>query len=263
MIEVNYAGRFGNCIFQYAIARIIAEKNGYQIYSPHNRYPGLFPNIEGKKFTTPVETLSGHNIDLQTILDNKENRQIKMVCGYFHRSEYFLSHKHKIMEWINLKNIKPSLLSGENDLTIHIRGGDAYHKSYPATPYKFFKRIIEENSFRKIYVVTENHRDLVANKIRDNHNGILISNDFLSDFLFILNSKNIALSLSTFSWWAMFLGSPHNVYFPLIGVWHPEGIYKDSVDLRIDSPIFHYYDLGVYDCWNGSKSQMKEMLKDE
>ena len=59
MIEANLGGRLGNQMFQYSVARIIAEKNGYNFFVPDPKNPpypypddpshhisNFFPDIE-------------------------------------------------------------------------------------------------------------------------------------------------------------------------------------------------------------------------
>ena len=74
MINTHPKGRLGNQMFQYCLARIISDKLDYAI---DMNLP--FDNakmLKGKIVKAPVEQLSGHEIDLKGILNNKKDRRI-------------------------------------------------------------------------------------------------------------------------------------------------------------------------------------------
>ena len=262
MIEVSLIGRFGNNIFQYSLAKIISKHNQYSIKVTNNKYGNIFQDQHGVSHHSPVEILSGHKIELTKVLENTNNRKIKLQ-GFFHRYEYYIDYKNEILSWLNLPKYSFDTSPTKEDIVIHVRQGDL-HPSYPITPFGYFKNIIENSTFDKLYIVTENKNNPIVQKIQKQYNAIIITNNEpIKDFLFLLNSYKIILSMSSFCWWAAFLSQATEIHAPLIGVWHPRGMYKNQVNYMVSESRYHYYDLGPYDNYNGSEKQINELLQDQ
>jgi hypothetical protein len=118
-------------------------------------------------------------------------------------------------ETINIidKYIKPYIdynlvdnynINFEKDLIIHIRSGDIFDKnfnvnSYIQPPYSFYKKIIEENKFDNIYILSENYNiNPIIPKLLSNYKNIkFLSNDLDVDFKIMLNSCFFVNSNST------------------------------------------------------------------
>ena len=85
----------------------------------------------------------------------------------------------------------------------------------PIPPISFYKKILDnENNIR---FVVEKRDDPLLKKLIDiykNKNIIIQSKDFLSDFLTLMNSKKLVLSIFTFSWWAAFLSNATEIHIP-------------------------------------------------
>jgi hypothetical protein len=136
-VEVRFIGRLGNNLFQYAVARIIAEHHGFKLICKRMRrttascmgvplnigpaaslegYSWYFPNapfvIPGKEVVEPVDSYEvgkgrawrGHTIDLQSILKNPAPRRI-VLSGYFQRFEYIKPYEDRIRDWFRLRPI--------------------------------------------------------------------------------------------------------------------------------------------------------------
>jgi hypothetical protein len=120
-------------------------------------------------------------------------------------------------------------LDFENDLIIHIRSGDVFDKNdevvnkdinsdvfkwFIQPPYSFYEKIIKENNYNKIYILTENCNNPIIPKIMKNFDNVyFLSNDFETDFHILLNSKNIVSSTSDFIQSAIYLSKNKNIIY--------------------------------------------------
>lgn len=246
-------------MFQYCLARIIAEQKDY---ATDMELP--FKNAKvsrGKVIKSPVEKLTGHKINLKGILEDKSNRRI-FLQGFFQQLEYYVFHKDKIRTWfaIEEKYRKP----GENDLVIHVRGGDLYKKGgnvqHTPCPVSYYREIIESTKYDKLYIVTERTDDVVVQKIAKQYKTSIISQSVIEDYYFMYHAKNLVLSVCTIAWWAAWIGKAETVHFPLIGFWHPLSERKEIM-LRVDDPRYIYHELGVQDNWTATEEQIQNLLK--
>jgi len=190
--------------------------------------------------------LEGHLIDLDAVLAGGSGKRI-ILDGFFQRYEYFRAYKKVIQnEWLRMDN---RYAVGQNDLSIHIRAGDLWcedspapvHPDYPALPFSYYQKIIEEGKWEKIHIVTESKDDPMVLKLSRLFGAQVRSGSVEEDFCFLRSSKNIVLSVSTFSWWAAWLSEAVRIDLPVAGIWNPE--VRPEVDLRVsdeDRYLFHY-----------------------
>jgi hypothetical protein len=81
---------------------------------------------------------------------------------------------------------------------------------------------------------------LAALKNRFLHARFIPSRGAIADFHFIRNSRNVVLSVSTFSWLAAWLSHAENIFMPVFGVLHPLQS-PDTNLLPINDPRFSFY----------------------
>lgn len=108
-----------------------------------------------------------------------------------------------------LKNI-PKFISSENDLYINIRSGDIFVKKiakfYAQPPLCFYKRIINENNFQNIYIVSNGHENPVVDELIYLYPKIIyIHKSIEGDISIIINAHNLVISKSTFAWTLIYL----------------------------------------------------------
>ena len=107
MIKINLQGRFGNQMFQYALVRIIAEKNNYNFtvtskeeFIDENHISKFFPDlylgkIDGELKYSLFEdsNVQKYNPDIFNIPD------FTFLNGFFQSDLYFKSYDEKIKTW--------------------------------------------------------------------------------------------------------------------------------------------------------------------
>ena len=89
MVEVRYFDQRSNQLFQYCLARIIAERLGLELHaSPIQGFKVTSEIVPGCSIQHPQQLLEGHRIDLASVLSDRTPRRI-VLKGWFQRYEYF------------------------------------------------------------------------------------------------------------------------------------------------------------------------------
>lgn len=224
MISVELKGRTGNHLFQYALCRVVAEKNGYDLCIPDNWLGKEFFDCSlGKKFKKQKNIFEESKVyNERRALVNRVKQKDKAYIGnvftpkvfdvpdgthldgYWQSEKYFNGYEDKIRDWFHINEPRSKYID-EDHCIIHYRAQDEYLRSH--TP----KQEYFENAKEKIrglkenikFVVVTDNRELAERKFKDDK---IISGDKVSDFKLIKSSKYKIISNSTFSWWAAWLG---------------------------------------------------------
>ena len=245
-VEVSLIGRLGNNLFQYAIGRIIAEHLGlelhcHQIPLPAQWIAGMpldfgnsatltelsasFPNaplqIAGRRFEEPVEKFemstgggwAGYKIDLNSILQNPNPRQIRLR-GYFQRMEYYAPYREKIRQWFRPKDVGLPYDVNAKDVLINIRRGVDYGLFGWTLPLSYYETVLSSlPELGQVYVCGTSIDDNVKARLAKYH-PIYYEASPLEHFCFIMRFNRIVLSNSTFAWWAAYLSDAELIFAP-------------------------------------------------
>jgi hypothetical protein len=211
MITVKYQGGFGNKLWQYAVARVLAQKLGLFLMSPGisglENCPRIIP---GKIILKPHLELHGHYLPTDL-----EPQRISLK-GYFERFEHIAPYMSQINSWFQSKSESPKIAS--NALTVSIRRGS---NNWPVETHcpdlNYYLTKIPELGFKEHYICTDAPEDpFIVQLSNEISNSKIIKSDPLSQFTFIQNSSNIFLAPSTFSWWAAMTSKAENIFWPQI-----------------------------------------------
>ena len=102
-----------------------------------------------------------------------------------------------------LRNL-PKVQTKQNDLYIHIRGGDIFidpkiGDSYAQPPYCFYDAAINNNRYYNIYLFSIDESNPVLNKLIKRHEEIIYNKIYLSYVIaYLANAYNIVGSISSF-----------------------------------------------------------------
>ena len=101
-----------------------------------------------------------------------------------------------------IRNI-PKYISNESDLYINIRSGDIFRNRinhiYSQPPLCFYQKIINENKFSKIFILSNGHENPVIGKLLKLYPGArYIHGKVEFDISVILNAYNFVMPISTF-----------------------------------------------------------------
>lgn len=262
MVHVKYRGRLGNNMFQYALGRYLAEEMGYKLFADPLPFAKTKDSISGQSYEEPVELFDNQVCDIGAVLANPTKRKI-VLNGYFQQSQYFVPHIDKIREWFMDPHPRPNELSDvkSSDLLIYIRLGDYFsprvNYTVASLTHQFYATAIEMSSPRKIFIATDEPDHPFLDKFNKYHAIILKWKEGEKAILDLISARyfnKIAISCSTFTWWAMMLSDASEIFFPIDedGLWNihsndltwPKNGNPGSIDLRIDAPRFTYF----YNC---------------
>lgn len=246
MVKLFYSGgRMGNKMFEYAIARIIAESKGYRLYTiPIEGFENTKTVVNGATITRNLY-YNNHLFRLN-IPHIKQHKGGIVLQGYFQRYDLIKEHKEKIKQWFHVENDnweKP----GDNDLVVHIRLGDYKDIGNNYLGFDYYYSTIKSETYDKCYIVTDEptHEDI---KKLESLGCEIVSRSTMEDYYFLRNAKKLVISHSTFSWWAAYLGEAHTIHFPIHNGLNSRGFWGKGHDLDLiidDDPRIKYKKLDM------------------
>lgn len=246
LTEVILKGGFGNQLFQFATGVSIALENKTDIYF-HDLPPitndatnffglrniGLEPEtiykvsdslgelvfemkdtkidcagieFKEKDFSySPINLEKGHNV----------------LNGYFQSYKYFERFENTIRSYLQIF-FKSDSFGTTDDFTIQIRLGDLLsnpeaRKIHGIIPAEYIEKIVGIADGRNLTakVITDDAPNVKkVFQILDSRKEIsIVSESAVSDFKTMVNARNLAISNSTFGWWAGWIGDSQ-VYAP-------------------------------------------------
>lgn len=205
-IEMMGDLRFGNSFISLVHALTVAHVLGIEeIFCPH----------DSMKFSGQIG-----NIRVTRKADESRNR----LCGTFYYPHLLkpLLSRAGVEDWwespfasnpdvfalYGVEASQPPL--GEDDLVIHLRSGDIFesrnpHPSYGQPPLSFFKKVVETNSWERVFLVYENETNPVVRSLQNFLDSkkipfVVSSKDVVSDIHLCLRSGHLVLSAGTFLW---------------------------------------------------------------
>ncbi len=218
-VDENIA--LGNHMFQYAICRMVAEKNGYNFFIP---YPGhldrCFPGID---LGISDGFIIGDYNDSHSQFFNPEIFNVQNFTnlnGYYQTEKYFHGYEEKIRDWFkcDLDDKTKGIIEKypiEEYCYIHLRGGDnKFGNNNWLMSKEYYLKAMDEvrkvKSDINFLIITD---DLDLSKIYFPEIDCL-SNDVMTDFKCLYFSKYIIIPASTFSWWPAWLTEKNIVVAP-------------------------------------------------
>lgn len=185
-------GRFGNAMFQYAVARAYAESIGAEFKTGYWIGRQLFEGVnEPMAYGQELPHLEGE------VLDGSTNVHLH---GYFQRPEHVkLLSRAKLKEWFKPK---ANWVQPQQELIIHKRRGDYIAAGCYA--------LVSDKSYD----------DALAKFGFDPLNAYILSDDrsqdhAYTDFFGMVACRNLFRANSSFSWWAATL-SEARVFSPVV-----------------------------------------------
>lgn len=254
MIIVRLTNGFGNNLFQYNAARLLAEHLEQEVFCvpPSEDYYAI-SSLEslGIRFTKNTN-FSGIMVSenaYKMCFDKKYRNETFILSGYFEDYRYFSDDITKIKSWYpKIEKRK------DKDLVIHFRAGDRlfYKNEFHSKPQvENYKRAIEKFDFDKLHIVTDmpkwdfiNEAELanmnfhynvpIENRVSPEesvnyfnsfiegfaeYKPIMEKRTIVEDFNFIRSFDNIMFQHGTLGWWASALSDASKV--GVYGPWRP------------------------------------------
>lgn len=256
ILKINkWFGRLGNNLIQMRNVILIALFYNYNIMIPYH------------KFFKTTQIILNKNITNDIFIDNEGNNFFynKKITKF--NRECFISNIDKMKQIlrkifiIDYKVIKPL---ANNELVIHIRGGDIFskspHRAYIPPSLSFYKNIIDNSSYEKIYLINDFDNNPCISKLKELYSNIIhISSTLENDIKILLSASNLVTSIGTFPFSLLFLtNNVKNIYYPSYSIQVEEvKIYFDNIKFNsIDQE--NYYKKIKF--WENTKLQQKLLL---
>ena len=258
MVLVQLTNGFGNNLFQYNAARLLAEYLDQEIYAlpPFGGYyaTSCLGSL-GVNFLPPTMNMAAKKcIDIneknyRLAFDQEYKDYNFIIRGYFEDYSFFIDDLKKIRSWY--PEIKKR---SDSDLVIHFRAGDRLlykNEFYQKPSVESYINAIESFNFDKLHIVTDmpkwdyiNEEDIEKMRFHvdvpiENRVSSAESSDYFNsfinafekykpvsekrsiyeDFQFIRSFDNILFEHGTLGWWASFLSEASRV--GVYGPWRP------------------------------------------
>ena len=182
------------------------------------------------------------------------------------RTQYL---KEEIMRNIPQVNIDPKALY------INIRGGDifmrALHSHYSQPPLCFYEKVIDNNKFQNIYIISNDRRNVVLDALMNKYKNIIFNHiDYKTDVAMLVHAFNVVASVSSFFLSSIkFNDNLENLWeYDICRLsekyrWLHHHLYKFDIKYKIHTmkPSDIYAD--QMHIWKNSESQLKLMIEDK
>jgi hypothetical protein len=258
VVKVILTNGFGNNIFQYVYARLIADINDAHLMvevPPKARY--VIPSLEAVGVPMVRYSLGDKIYDISDKNATVDLTNVPcpgfyfLVHGYFEDYKLFKPHRDKIKSWF--PNVP---VTNTKDLVLHLRLGDRlfYHNTYGeyVVTAESFRNAIQTFDFERLHIVTDmkEWRNITktelegmkfhADKPSAHLNDLQIAVDYFNslvdmfsqfnplvrvgnkiheDFNYIRSFDKILFQHGTLAYWAAFLTAASRV--GVYGPWRP------------------------------------------
>jgi len=218
MIDVQLQGRLANQLFQYALVRTVAERNGYEFHIPRETWLGgdLLKCSLGVEESTPTNWF--HDRENQPFQPEAFNvPDFTQFIGFFQTEKYF--EREKVKEWFRF-----DMTDGAKDFIGHYPAGEYCYMNIRGTDQAEFPHLILPKTYytNAMSIMKRFNPDLRFLIITDDislsktyfPNVPIYSNDRDTDFCILNAGRFVVSAISTFCWWACYLNDYNIVIAP-------------------------------------------------
>lgn len=208
MITLSYNGTLGNNLWQYAVARLYAEKHGHSMQC--SAIDG-FPNT--KEVVSGIGSIGNLSVKREHVFDFEVCDGDVHLDGFFQRYDYIRGSREKLLKWLSVEeqtNVSPNV----GDVVLSIRRGWNKYPTHLCPPASFYKGLLNSLNPRMIYLCTDSFDDEYFVFLKDFPNVVYYRENYLKQFDLIRKAKTVILSPSTFCWWAAYLGDADRILYP-------------------------------------------------
>ena len=262
--------------------KIILEKDN-NIYIKNTIYDKEYNikiEVSNKLHEDVFNNFNFDNNENNAVDDNKDNNYHYMmnIDSNFYYSMYNLrlENRYDIFKNEILKNL-PKMNINKKDLYIHIRGSDIflnnnpdYAPDYAQPPLCFYQKVINENKFRNIFIISVDKNNPVIDILLKNYKNIIYKeNSIEKDIASLAFSYNIVGSISSFLISIIKLNNnlknfwEYNIYPVSLGIPH---IHHSLYNYTRTYTIFRMEPSKQYKnemiIWENSNIQRKIMIND-
>ena len=198
-IVISYwYGRLGNNIIQVKNALHIALYSNYNVLiPPHSYFKFRELNVSQNIENTPIEYI--YDNDCYQFYGDSRVKFVNKECF----SMNYEKVRDILMELfvIDYKSLEPL---GGDELVIHIRSGDAIicnqlHPQYIIPPLSYYTKYIENNQYKKIYIMAEDMHNTCIKALKNMYKNIDFElRSLTEDISLVLRARNIMMTVGSF-----------------------------------------------------------------
>lgn len=207
-----------------------------------------------------------------TIFPTSYAKTIKIDLSLSRRFIFWCRYKRKphemrlnILKEEVLNNI-PKYKANPHDLYINIRSGSVFrnntNRMYSQPPLCFYQKIINENKYNNIFILSNGHENPVVDKLLDLYPKIkYIHGTVLYDMSVLVNAYNLVMPISTFPMVLIFFNNNlKNLYiYPLL-----KNMLKKDIHFTVHKMVpSSYYMKLMSKKWKKSKEQLDLMINEK
>ena len=232
-IIIKFKGRYGNHLFMYFIAKVYAEKNNLKLISSiKNTYFKIKKNAIDKNFLNKnINKLKKYEITDKDYNNKTDSlpfygKGIYIFNGYFQNENFFYFNKNNILNYVNYE------VNKKNICVLHVRLDDYYYKNkrHLIINHNYYIDCIKKycGGYDEIYIICDKLRHNWEKKYMNNliekikllnKTPIYNKQTIHEDIQYIIDSKCIVTSNSTFCFWASFFSNAEKIIsFPYTGI---------------------------------------------
>lgn len=262
MVRVHRLGQLGDWLWQYAFARALAERFAYELAAlPLLQFPSTRDRVRGTEILGPAalweahwprDAYSGRSLERAELVTPPAARVT--LRGGFQRFDLISSVRDKVREhWFRLDSPPKPRSSGDFLICLPLagcRGVGVRRAAYQLdrAAEQEVRRLAKNVPHRRLFFLTDRPRHPIFAALRDLRGEVQLKDETTS-LRFIHSFQRVAICQSSLQWWATFLGSAREIYFPLLnrGLWaHPEppqAAWQPAhfgIDVRVDDSRYIY-----------------------
>lgn len=269
IINLTPQGRLGNRMFNLMFGHFLARRiiPGAEICGPDLTPWAISMQAPPCTTTSKRITLTGHKIDFKELLHKIRSDSVEIidVRAFGCRMDSLLALEETRALFIAPESMSHIQGFGEDELVIHVRAGDILagaHRDYAPLPLSYYRRIIADSGLRPVFVgqVPQKHPYGVALREQFSEAEFPSSLGLVEDFERIRRSRNICISISTFSWLAAWMSDARRIYLPVAGFLNPAQ--RRDIDLLPkDDPRYVFTEFPV-SRWRSSEAEVASLIHD-
>ena len=231
MININYESNFGNCMFQYAFARLHAETNQLTLQGDF-KYKNILDTTDhkiGEREQNTSNTVLLHDMIYDTHRQVHGSNYMNLtpeinyhINGYFQDADLFNNNRDLVRSFFKIPEVETV---NTEDTLVTIRLGDFVKTGHDSEiiDHEWYISVLNQMPGKKVIQVcdykgcnpaftaqfiNEDQERKYIDKITaaiDNCEVHYMDPDTSKDFKKYFQYKNIICSNSTFAWWGCFL----------------------------------------------------------
>lgn len=238
-VGVKYEGRFGNCMFEYAMARVFAEDRDL---SMENYFDGdgivkVEPWRGGRRFEAAQEWVS-RNWAPGFPKFPPDGQDRVLFWGFFQHGPWYHDQRDRIEKFFIPEPV-PAEEINRRDVLVSLRVDRDYHDIRWVIHPSWYLDILKTQKFDRLHIVADAIDPAILSAFKG-YDPIVTAPGPKASWDMLRRFDRVILSNSSFAWWAMFFGHATKIWTFKRWIDRPE------VDLSgfpgaipVDGPFLH------------------------